>query len=491
MNNLAWAYAFSEQYEKTIPLWNRTIKRNPDYLFAYLGLTLAYQLSGNEVKAREAAAEVIRIKPNLTVSKMEKGAATKNVNRKRVLEAFRKAGIPESPPLPLPDKPSIAVLPFVNMSGDPKQEYLSDGITEQIITSISKIPRLFVISRTSTFKYKGKAVDVKQVGRELGVKYVLEGSVQRSGDRLRITAQLIDASTGKHLWAERYDRELKELFAVQDEIAKKIITALQVKLTQGEKARVWAKSTNNLEAYLKFIEGSGSFKSNFAEARSLFEEAIELDPQFATAYGWLAYTHLMNVWFGPNTSRSKSFKKGFESAEKCMAIDDSQAFCHAMMAQFYLMKRQYDKASAEGEKAVALNPNDALVAMWYGMTLRSVGRYEEAISIIQRAIRLDPFNTHWPISHLATVYLLMRRHEDAIETYNKALKLFPKMFTAYVGLAVAYGSLDRIDEARSAASEVLRLYPNFSVVDFEKTLPYKNQADREFFINGLHKAGLK
>jgi len=254
-----------------------------------------------------------------------------------------------------------------------------------------------------------------------------------------------------------------------------------------------AKPTNNLEAYLKFMEGVGyTYEAKFlSESRPLFEGAISLDTQFAAAYGRLAYTHLMDVWWAPSTSRSESFRKGFESVEKCISIDDSQAFCHAMMGQFYLMRREYDRAIAEGGRAATLNPNDTWVAVWYGMTLRSVGRYEEAISILQRVIRLDPFNTGFPLFHLGSTYLLMRRHEDAIEEYNKALKLNPKIFNAYVGLTAAYSSLERMDEARSAASELLKLHPTFSLVDFEKTLPYKNQADTEFMVNALKKAGLQ
>ncbi|MHC4677026.1 MAG: adenylate/guanylate cyclase domain-containing protein, partial [Planctomycetota bacterium] len=230
---------------------------------------------------------------------------------------------------PLPDKPSIAVLPFTNMSGDPKQEYFSDGITEDIITGLSKIPRLFVIARNSSFTYKNKPVKIQQVGRELGVRYVLEGSVQRSGNRIRITAQLIDASTGQHLWVEQYNRDLKDIFALQDEITMKIMTALQVKLTEGEQARLVGKGTANLQAYEKVLQGREhitrlNIEGN-VQARDLFEEAITLDPEYSIAYAALAQTHLLDVWLGLSKSPDKSIEKSAELVQKALALDDTLA----------------------------------------------------------------------------------------------------------------------------------------------------------------------
>ena len=231
--------------------------------------------------------------------------------------------------LPLPDKPSIAVLPFVNMSGDPQQEYFSDGLTEEIITALSKTPKLFVIARNSSSVYKGKAVNVQQVSRELGVKYVLEGSVRRSGNQLRMTAQLIDATTGSHLWAERYDRELKDIFATQDEITMKILTSLQVSLTEGEMARMQAKGTNNLDAYLLFLQGSGEARrmnkdGNFL-GRQMAEKAIALDPKYALAYNLLATTYVNEVPLGLSEDPRLSLKKAMELAQKALALDNSLA----------------------------------------------------------------------------------------------------------------------------------------------------------------------
>ena len=265
--------------------------------------------------------------------------------------------------LPLPDKPSIAVLPFNNLSGDPCRNIFSDGITEEIITALSKVPKFFVIARNSTFTYKGKPVKVQQVSQELGVRYVLEGSVQKAGDKVRITAQLIDALTGNHLWAERYDRNLNDLFAVQDEITKKIITAMQVKLTEGEQVQAAARSTNNLEAYLKYLQARELLNRGNPEstalARQLAEEAIALDPKYASAYYVLAVTPSRTIGMETSKSPKDSLEKAIELLQKAITLDDTYAEAHSLLGWIFSMTGQHDKALAEGEKAVALNPNSA------------------------------------------------------------------------------------------------------------------------------------
>jgi len=397
----------------------------------------------------------------------------------------------ENMAFPLPDKPSIAVLPFDNMSDDPKQEYFSDGITEEIITALSKTPKMLVIARNSTFSYKGKAVKIKQVAEELGVRYVLEGSVRKTEGKVRITAQLIDAKTGHHLWAERYDRDLKDIFDIQDEITKKIITALMVQLTEGESARILDRQTNNIQAFMKILEGSGYFgEDKYSEGMKCFEEAISLDPQSASAHGWLSWAHLMNVWFGPSATRKQSLKKAFELAEKCKALDDTHGGCYGALSHAYLMKRDYDKAISEGKRSVELNPNTSKYAVNYGWALRSVGRYEDALLEYERALRLNPLDKARPLEHICTTYNMMRRHEEAIETCKKVIELAPRSLPSYINLAVAYIELDQMDEAREAADKVLKINPNLSLVSLEKSLPYKNKADRDLIVNGLRKAGL-
>ena len=295
---------------------------------------------------------------------------------------------------PLPDRPSIAVLPFDNLSQDPKQEYFSDGLTEEIISTLSKVPKLFVIARNSTFTYKGKPVKVQQVAEELGVRYVLEGSVRRAGDKIRITAQLIDALSGNHLWADKYDRNLDDIFAIQDEITKRIITAMQVKLTEGEQARAVARGTDNLEAYLKHLQANEllhqiNIESN-ALARQLAEEAIALDPEYAMAYKALGQSHMLDIWLGTTKSRKASMAKAMELVHKAIVLDDSFAEAHALLGYLYTMTRQYDKGIAEAEKAVALNPNSAESHMRLGKTLSFAGRWEESIPEYKKAIRLNP-----------------------------------------------------------------------------------------------------
>ena len=265
---------------------------------------------------------------------------------------------------PLPEKPSIAVLPFVNMSEDPKQEYFSDGLTEQIITGLSKIPSLFVIARNSTFAYKRKPVKVSQISEELGVKYVLEGSVQKSENRIRITAQLIDATKGHHLWAESYDRNLSDIFALQDEIMLKIMAAMAVKLTMGEQVQVWRKvSTENIQALEKLMQGvhyvRRATKQDNAQARKLFEEAIALDQEYIGAYTLLAMSHLHDAWFRWSESPRQSMVQAFKLGQKVLAKDNTYSLAHSLIGQIYLVKREYEKAIAKGEKAIALDPNSA------------------------------------------------------------------------------------------------------------------------------------
>jgi len=396
---------------------------------------------------------------------------------------------------PLPDKPSIAVMPFVNMSEDPKQEYFSDGITEEIITGLSKVPHLFVIARDSTFTYKGKPVKVQQVGRELGVRYVLEGSVRKAADRIRISAQLIDAKTGYHLWAERYDRDLKDIFALQDGITMKILIALQVKLTEGQQARLFGKGTDNLEAYAKLLQGrehSNCFnKESNVLARQMYKEAIALDPDYAMAYLRLSATHLMDLLYGSTKSPKRSLERAEELVQKALALDDSLAEAYSFLGRIYLTKRQHEKAIAEGERALALAPNSAFIHAALAFSLYYAGRPEEAIGLYKKAIRLNPIPRSWYLSGLGAAYRLTGRYEEAISAYKKALHRAPDSLFAHLGLASAYNLLGREEEARAEAEEVLRIDPKFSLDHLAKSLFFKNQADTELVIDSLRKAGLK
>jgi adenylate cyclase len=400
----------------------------------------------------------------------------------------------ESGAFSLTDKPSIAVLPFVNMSGDPGQEYFGDGITEQIITGLSKIPHLIVIARNSTFTYKGQPTKVQQVGRELGVSYVLEGSVQKAGDRVRITAQLIDATTGHHLWADNYDRDLQDIFALQDEITLKIMSAMRIKLTEGEQARMWEGGTTNIQAFDKASQGIGYLnrltKQDNAQARQLFKEAIEQDPEYAQAYMGLAATHLMDAELGWSKSPHKSMELAIRLTKKTLSLNDAMDFAYGLLGNVYLFNRRYKKAISAGKRAIALNPNGAHAHAWLGHILSVAGRPEEGLALLKKAIRLNPIPPNWYLSHLAMAFRMTGRYEDALDVSKQALHLNPDDLSAHLSLAVTYGLLDRKAEAHEAAAEVLRIDPNFSIEYFAKTRPIKDPADRERLIGALRKAGL-
>jgi len=399
--------------------------------------------------------------------------------------------------LPLPDLPSIAVLPFDNMSGDPKQEFLSDGITENIITALSKVPRLFVIARNSTSTYKGKPVKVKQVAEELGVQYVLEGSVQRSADRIRVTAQLIDALKGYHLWAERYDRDLTEIFALQDEITLKILKAIRVKLTEGETYRSVpdAGGKQDLDCYLKAMEALGHVqRANIEDnnvARRIAEEAIATCPEPLKPYTLMAAIHMMDYWFGTGKSPRESIKKAIELSQKSLAVDDARAKSHALLGQLYCLRKEWEKAIAEGERGVALNPSGADVKYWYAATLTYAGKPEEAILLFEKAIRLNPFGPSRYFLSYDHALRYVGRFEEAVSAYKKALQREPNNFFAHLNLAATYNMMGLEKEAQAEASEVLRLNPKFSVDYLAKVSGFKDRTEKEKIITALRKAGLK
>ncbi len=395
---------------------------------------------------------------------------------------------------PLPDKPSIAVLPFANMSEDKGQEYFSDGLTEEIISALSKVPKLFVIARNSTFIYKDKPVKVQQVSEELGVRYVLEGSVRKAEDRVRITAQLIDATTGRHLWSERYDRNLKDIFALQDEITKKIITALQVKLTEGEQARLFARGTENLVAYLKALEGQWyclqTTKEGNRLARKLAEESIALDPKYASPYRVLGLTHTNDLWLGLSKSPRDSLVQAIKMAKKAIALDDSDAGLHAWLGYCLTMARRYDEGIAEGEKAVSLAPNAAAVLQLYATILTYAGRREEAIPLFREALRLNPKPPNVYYRHFGMALRDSGRYEEAIALQKKAIEQDPNDFFAYVVLTSSYSLAGRDTEAKAAAEEVIRINPRVSVAHIQKVSPHKDRAVAKRLGDALRKAGI-
>ncbi|MGD9003673.1 MAG: adenylate/guanylate cyclase domain-containing protein, partial [Desulfobacterales bacterium] len=392
---------------------------------------------------------------------------------------------------PLPERPSIAVLPFDNLSNDSQQEYFSDGLTEEIITALSKMPKIFVIARESVFTYKGKPVEIKQVAEELGIQYVLKGSIRKSGDKIRITTQFIDALSGRHLWAERYDRELKEIFAVQDELTKKIITAMQVELTEGEQARVDAGGTNNLEAYLKFLQARDNVnKLNIegnALGKKLAQEAIDMDPNYAMAYRVLAAANRMDVLLGISKSPKESMGTCIKLLKKAIELDETYAEAYGALGFTLSLIGQHDKAVATAEKAVSLDPNSATTYAMLGHTFRLADRPKEAITSYTKAIRLNPLPPSFYLFGLGLSYSLDGQYEKGIEWCEKAVRENPDNFFARIILTAVYSMAGRYEEARVEGIEALRINPKYSLAKAEKRAKYKYK-DKMFAA--LRKAGL-
>jgi adenylate cyclase len=397
--------------------------------------------------------------------------------------------------LPLPDKPSIAVLPFVNMSDDPQQEFFGDGLAEEIINALAKLSQIFVIARNSSFTYKGKRVDLKQVGRELGVKYVMEGSVRRDAQRVRVTAQLIEAATGNHLFSERYDRELKNIFTTQDEITIAVVRAVRVNVTSGEQARMIGRGTKNLDAYLKSIQANEQFnlfsRQGSVRAKEFAAEAISLDPKYAFPYAVLANAHMLDVWFRFSESPEESMKLADDAAHKALAIEKADPYVLSALANLYVMQRKYERAIDSAERALEISPGSARSQSTMATALLFACRFHEAIPLYEEAIRLDPYPPGLIFRLLGSAYSGIGRHDEALRVLQKALRVNPTDIFIHLGLAIVYVELGREEEARAAAKEVLRLHPKFSLDYFAKALTFKDQSFVDRRIELLRKAGLK
>ena len=393
----------------------------------------------------------------------------------------------------LPDKPSIAVLPFDNLSDDPEQEYFSDGFTEHIITSLSKVPYIFVIDRHSTFAYKGKALQINQIAEELGVRYVLEGSIQRSNDSLRITVQLIDAITGHHKWAENYDRKLKDIFALQDEIAMKIMAELQVNIGYQSLGQSSPIQTKSLKAYEKFLKGFEIYfrrtEEDILYARKIFKEAIALDPEYGAAYVMLGHTHLDDIWYNRTKDRAKSLQTAEQLAQKAIELTGQDDFNLRLLSSIFMLRKQYDKAIIEIQKAIELSPNSAQSYFVYGTVLRFAGRNDEAIPIFKKAIRLNPVTPITYLNMLAWAYFYNEQYEEAIPLWNKTIELNPDYLFAYVGLTGAYQMSGDEIKARESVAEVLRIKPTYSMA-MVKNLTIKNIELKKRIFEAYRKAGI-
>lgn len=390
--------------------------------------------------------------------------------------------------------PSIAVLAFENMSNDPEQEYFSDGIAEDIITELSRVPGLFVIARNSAFTYKGRQVNIREIGRDLGVRHVLEGSVRKAGNRVRITAQLIDTVSGGHAWAERYDRELADIFAVQDEVTSEIVRALAPKLAGTDQRHSQRRPTDNLEAYDYFLRGrqlalQDSSEAN-VQARRMLEKAIELDPGFALAVAHLGRNHVVayvNRW---DQSTERSLRRGLELCEKALDLDDSSPFAHFAMCAASVWAKQLDTAQEEANKSLALDPNFADSHAVLGLINVYSGRPDEALDCLHRGMRLDPHYRDIFLHILGQAYFHKGRYQDAVVALKRRLIRKPDSDISRVLLASAYGHLGELDKARAEWREALRINPDYSIEHRRQILPFKNPDDFNALTDGLEKAGL-
>jgi adenylate cyclase len=404
-------------------------------------------------------------------------------------------GEPEAP-LAIPHKPSIAVLPFTTMSDDPEQEYFADGITEDIITALSKIRWFFVIARNTTFVYKGQAVDVKRVADELGVRYVLEGSVRSAQGRVRITAQLIDATTSTHVWAERYDRDLADIFALQDEMTQTIVAAIEPELSVVERDRARSKPPGNLDAWSCYQRGLWHLfrftEEDSTEAESWFRRAISLDADFSGAYMGLATLNYYNVLFGLTDTPDETLANGFAAARTAISLDDKDAMAHWALGRVYTQMEETEAAIDELRTALAINPSFAHAHYSLGWALNLAGRAEEGVPEIDQALRLNPRDPSIWTFHTgrAIGLILLHRYEEAVESARRAAREPAANFLTYTTLASALGHVGQLDEAGQALIKARQMRADFTENLVAELLRFRRDDDRALYIDGMRKAGL-
>jgi adenylate cyclase len=420
--------------------------------------------------------------------------AVKNIARPvRVYRVLMSPSLVSStvrPALDLPDKPSIAVLPFANIGQDSTQDPLADGLTEEIITTLSKIAGVFVIASSSVFTYKGKPAKIQEVARELGVRYVLEGSIRRGGDRVRVIAQLIDTSTGFHLWAERYEGALDDIFGLQDLITQKIVTELEVKLTEGEQARLWRRSTRSVVAYEDVLRARQHIRSINPEqnalGRQLCEHAIALDPSFPYAHVLLGWTYAIEARAGWTTARTEALNTAARHAEKAISLDATQADAHTLLGNVLMQRQQPSDGLPELEKAITLDPGNADAWAFLSAALSHCERPEDGLAAIKNAMRLSPVPPSYYYGILGLAYRLLGRYEEALAAHQRQRDVAPDSTTSWGHLALVYAYLGRATEARSAVSEALRLDPKWSLTEW---LQYQyGKLDRD--LEALKRIGL-
>jgi TolB-like protein/class 3 adenylate cyclase/Flp pilus assembly protein TadD len=397
--------------------------------------------------------------------------------------------------LALPDKPSVAVLPFVNMSGDPEQEYFADGITEDIITALSHHRWFFVIARNSTFVYKGRAVDVKQVARELGVRYVLEGSVRRVGQRVRITGQLIEAEAGNHLWAERFDRDMADIFAIQDEITQSVVGAIEPEMLLMEGKRAFRKSVGNLDAFDCCMRAMWHFSQTTPQdqdqAVAFLRQAISLDPNFAQAHMALGRTLNSRIWHGWSSDLASDVREAYAAAARSVSIDDRDPYCHYAFSWASLLRNMHTQALGAAQHSLDLNPNFALGFLALGLVRVYIGHFREALDSLLRSLRLNPNDPQAEafLSFVALAHYHQENYEEAVH-YGQLAVRARRPFIALRALLASLGQLGRVDEAQPFLKEFLSRQPKDPQLQFEVTTPYLDVKYRQHLIEGLRRAGV-
>ncbi|NKB49709.1 MAG: tetratricopeptide repeat protein [Alphaproteobacteria bacterium] len=467
------------------------------------GVNLAARLEGlaepGGVCVSGSVYEQVRYKLDLAFEDMGE-QAVKNIDepvRVYRVGAEDRSGAKMSAPDPQspsqPDKPSIAVLPFDNLSGDPEQEYFSDGMAEDLITDISKISGLFVVARNSSFAFKGQAIDVKAAAEQLGVRHILEGSVRKMGPKLRVNVQLIDAASGGHVWAERYDGDMEDIFQFQDDIREQIVSALQVSLTPTDKALTEHKQTDSPEAYDLFLKGRAVFyqlsQEHLLEAINFFDAAVELDPNFADAYGYLSFGHFFG-WTQMWPEFDNDLERANQLAERAVALDGTSGFALSHLGWVQAWLRRYNQAIENFETALALAPNDAEINANFGQILNYWGNPERGLQMLEKAFSMDKFAPPlW--NHFAGMsHLLLHEYDESTDRFQRALERAPMFAPAYLFLACAYVQQDRLDDARGAIKTISEIAPSYNVKEFTRIFPFRNDDVRNELVDSLRKAGL-
>ncbi len=397
--------------------------------------------------------------------------------------------------IPLTDKPSIAVLPFDNMSDDATQQYFVDGMTDDLITDLTQLSSLHVISRDSVFKYRNDSENFSEVAEQLGVNYILHGSVRRANGQVRINAQLVDTTTGRQLWADRYDGNIRDIFKVQDQFTGKIVSALSLKLTETEQKTLARHDTNNLDAYEKFLRGEAQFfkysRTGNHQARKYFEEAIKLDDHFSRAYAMLAWTHTFDFMNGWSTSPDKSLELGEQFATQALLLNNSLPMAYFVRGLVYRERGEYVKALVEAEKAIDLDPNYANAHVLLATLLYYAGRPEDGLARIKQAIDLNPHHPYNYPFHLGQAYFVLHRYDEAIAAFKQGLATNPASERLHIWLAATYAQSGNVEDAEWEIQEVLTANPEFRLDRLERAFPFSDPADLEHFMEGLRKAGLK